>query len=92
MVSGLSEIVYSESFVAVPEIVKGIETVFPDTFESVALRVTSVDEFSPISGELSSKVTVGGLSPSFIIMSIGLSLSLVAFVIVFGVRDLLTLL
>ncbi len=43
MVSGLAEIVNSESFVAVPEIVKGIETVFPDTFESVALRVTSVD-------------------------------------------------
>ena len=31
MVSGLAEIVNSESFVAVPEIVKGIETVFPDT-------------------------------------------------------------
>ena len=81
IVSGLSEIVYSVSLVAVPDKVNGIETFFPETFESVAFRVTSVDEFSSISVELSSKVTVGGLSPSTKVIEIASVFVLVAFTV-----------
>ena len=90
IIKGLSEIVYSVSLVAVPDKANGIETFFPETFESVALRVTSVDEFSSISGELSSKVTVGGLSPSTKVIEIASVFVLVAFTVDWGVKTIVS--
>ena len=64
IVIGLSDIVYSVSLVAVPETVNGIEISLPDILETVAVNVTSLDEFSSISSELNAKLTVGGSSSS----------------------------
>ena len=47
------------SLVAVPETVNGIEISLPDILETVAVNVTSLDEFSSISSELNAKLTVG---------------------------------
>ena len=79
IVIGLSDIVYSVSLVAVPETVNGIDTSLPDTFDTVAVNLTSVDEFSSISSELNAKLTVGGSSSSVIVIVIGSVFVLVAF-------------
>ena len=72
--------------VAVPETVNGIDTSLPDTFDTVAVNVTSVDEFSSISSELNAKLTVGGSSSSVIVIVMGSVFVLVAFTGVWGVK------
>mgnify|MGYP006218205341 FL=1 len=86
IVIGLSDIVYSVSLVAVPETVNGIEISLPDILETVAVNVTSLDEFSSISSELNAKLTVGGSSSSVIVIVIASVFVLVAFTGVCGVK------
>ena len=54
--------------------------------ETLAVNVTSVDEFSSISSELNTKLTVGGSSSSVIVIVIGSVFVLVAFIGVRGVK------
>ena len=83
---GLSLIMYSSVSVAVPETVKGISIGFPLTLDNVAVKVTSVEEFSSIEGELKAKVTDGGSLASVIVTVETVVTSLVAFVtVVLGV-------
>ena len=63
----LAETVYSVVSVAVPLNVNGIRISFPDTIDGVAVKVTSVDEFSTIFGADNAKATVGIASLSVIV-------------------------
>ena len=77
---GLDETVNSVVSVAVPPTVYGIWIDFPLTLLRVAVKVTSVDEFSSILGKLKAKDTDGGSSLSVIVTVDAEDIELVAFV------------
>ena len=76
---GLDETVNSVVSVAVPPTVKGISIDLPLTSFKVAVKVTSVDEFSSILGELKAKDTVEATSSSVIVIVLTSVIVLVAF-------------
>ena len=75
----LDETVNSVVSVAVPPTVYGIWIDFPLTLLRVAVKVTSVDEFSSILGELKAKDTVEATSSSVIVIVLTSVIVLVAF-------------
>ena len=80
IVIGLAEMVYSSVIVAVPLIVKGIETSCSLACDKVAVKVISVEEFSSILSALSAKVTTGGSSSSVMVIVDSVEIELVALV------------